>query len=289
MAIDSFDSFPEGVAGVLRRCAKPGGLAHAPAPLRIAEQCFDCFRHPGMIAGWNGDRLDAMARHARNSRVKRCIDDRQARRHRFQLSDAKGLGIGHGRQDEDVRGTHEFGELGMGSGAEQADAVRDAEATDHSFKPRPFRTLADNPDLKTLAHGRSHQHIEALVGDELSAGEHEPSATAFGVVIVGALDRPIILRDIDAERNDVTFLSEFLQQRAAVQQNGIGHDDSVRPAQRPAHQRFHKPPQSGMRNDVRMVVHDQRSIAAQPKGEHEIGQRKWRMKREQIVIGDPAP
>ena len=36
---------------------------------------------------------------------------------------------------------------GMGSGAEQADAVRDAEATDHSFK-RPFRTLADNPTSK---------------------------------------------------------------------------------------------------------------------------------------------
>jgi hypothetical protein len=101
----------------------------------------------------------------------------------------------------------------MGSGAEQADAIRDAEATDHSFKPGPFRTLADNPDLKTLADGRSHQHIEALVGDELSAGEHEPSATAFGVVIVGALHRPIILRDIDAERNDVTFLSEFSQIR----------------------------------------------------------------------------
>jgi hypothetical protein len=30
----------------------------------------------------------------------------------------------------------------------------------------------------------------------------------------------------------VTFLGEFLQQRAAMQQNGIGHDDSVRPAQR---------------------------------------------------------
>src|SRR6266851_338792 len=83
------------------------------------------------------------------------------------------------------------------------------------------------------------------------------SATAFGVVIVGALHPPIILRDFDAERNDVAFLSEFLQQRAAAQQNGIGHDDSFRPAQRPAHQRFHKPPQSGMRNDVRMVVHDQ--------------------------------
>ena len=203
---------------------------------------------------------------------------------KIQLRDAKGFGIGHGRQDEHVRGAHEFGEFGVGSGAEQADTILDAEAADHSFKPRPFRTLADNPDLKTLADGRSHQRIEALVGDELSAGEHEPSAFVFGVVIVGAPRRPVIFRDIDAERNDVTFLSELPQQRTAMQQNGVGHNDCVRPAQRPAHQRFHKPPQSGMRNDVRMVVHDQRSIAAQPQGEHEMGQRKWCMKREQIVI-----
>jgi hypothetical protein len=44
-----------------------------------------------------------------------------------------------------------------------------------------------------------------------------------------------------------------------------------------------------MRNDVGMVVHDQRSIAAHPESEHEIGQRKWCVKRQQIVIGDPAP
>jgi len=83
------------------------GFAHVAAPFRIGNQAVDCFAELFGIAGRHGNGFHAVARNTRNGGVKRSVDDRAARRHRFELHQPKGLRIGHRRHREHVGDAHQ--------------------------------------------------------------------------------------------------------------------------------------------------------------------------------------
>ncbi|MEY9385253.1 hypothetical protein ABIF93_003510 [Bradyrhizobium japonicum] len=159
-----------------------------------------------------------MAGDARHRGVERRVHDGAAGGHRLELDQAKGLGIGDRRHDEDVGQAHQLNALAVVHRAEQADTVTEAELADQLLEPRPLGAFADDPDLELAVDGGADQDVKALVGHEPAAGEHEPAA----IVHVVRLDlRPVVTRGVDAERHDVAFVEEFPQQRRVLDQRVV--------------------------------------------------------------------
>jgi hypothetical protein len=112
----------------------------------------------------------------RNGGVERSVDDRPPGRHGFQLDQPEGFRIAHRGHHEHIGDAHQFDALALRDGAEQANAILNAEVLYQLFEPQPFAALADNPDLERPIDGGANQHVKALVGNEPAAGQHQPSA-----------------------------------------------------------------------------------------------------------------
>jgi len=128
-------------------------------------------------------------RATRGTAVSSAVHNRAAGGHGLELDQAKGLGIGHRRHDEDVGQAHQLDALAVVHRTEQADAVTEAELADQLLEPRALGAFADDPDLELAVDGGADQDVKALVGHEPAAGEHEPAA----IVHVVRLDlRPVV-------------------------------------------------------------------------------------------------
>ena len=151
-------------------------FAHPPAALRVGDQAVDCFPKLFGIAWRHGDRLDAVAGDLRNGGVERGVDDRPPGRHGFQLDEPESFRIAHRRHRKHIGDAHQFDAFALRDGAEQANAILNAEALYQLFEPQPFATLADDPDLERPTGGGANQYVKTLVGNEPAAGQHQPSA-----------------------------------------------------------------------------------------------------------------